>query len=46
MKSNQNMRQLQETCINRGVVTSRNKKYCPAILVGFKGISDELVTSI
>ena len=33
----------QGTRIYRGVVTSRYKKYCPAISVGFSGISDGLV---
>jgi len=40
------MRQPRETCIYRGAVTSRYKKYCPPILVGFNGISDSFVTSI
>jgi hypothetical protein len=35
----------QETRIHRGLVTSRYKKYCGPILVGFSGISDGLVTS-
>ncbi len=33
----------QGTCIYRGEVTSRYKKYCPPILVGLRGIGDGLV---
>jgi hypothetical protein len=35
----------QGTCIYRGEVTSRYKKYREPVLVGFSGISDGLVTS-
>jgi hypothetical protein len=46
MKSCENECTPQGTCIFRGVVTFRYKKYYHLILVGFRGISDGLVTSI
>ena len=39
------MHQSRETCIYRGAVTSRYKKYRPPILVGLLGFSDGLVTT-
>ena len=46
MKSNQDMRQLREKRINRGVVTFRYKKYRRPVPVGLLGFSDRLVTGI
>jgi hypothetical protein len=45
MKSCENESTLQGTCIYRGLVTSKYKKYRSPILVGLRGISDGLVTS-
>jgi hypothetical protein len=45
MKCSENECTPQGTRIYRGEVTSRYKKYCPAILVGLGGISDGLVTT-
>jgi hypothetical protein len=44
MNSSENECTPQETCINRGVVTSRYKKYFPAVLAGLLGFSDGLVS--
>jgi hypothetical protein len=40
------MRQPRETRILRMKVTSRYEKYCPAFLVGLRGIGDGLVRGI
>jgi hypothetical protein len=45
MKCSKNECTPQGTRIYRVVATSRYKKYCSPILVGFRGISDGLVTS-
>jgi len=45
MKYSENKCYQQGTCIYRGEVTFRYKKYCSEILVGFREISDDLVTS-
>jgi len=46
MKSNYNLHQPWETRIYRREVTSRCKKYRAPVLVGLRGMSDELVTDL
>jgi hypothetical protein len=45
MKSSENESTPQGTRVYRGMVTFRYKKYRPAILVGFSGISHGLVSN-